>query len=63
MNRLVALAIVAVIGYLIMTSKYFGNGCFKWCDVGKSLFALGLTSTASILVKGRVQPIRVVNNI
>ena len=53
--------IVALIGFFIVTSPMLGKGkCFDWCDVGKGLIGLALTSVVSLLIKGAVQPVKVV---
>jgi hypothetical protein len=54
--------IVALIGFFIVSSPLLNKnaGCFNWCDVGKTLVGLALTSVVSLLIKGAVQPVKVV---
>ena len=61
MDRLILLSVVMILGYYIMTEPTLGNGCFNWCDVGKGLFGLSLTTIATLIVKGPVPSVLVVN--
>ena len=61
MERLVALALVMILGYYIMSEPQLGNGCFNWCDVGKGMLGLAITNITILLVKGPAKSVRIVN--
>lgn len=59
MELLVLYAIVAIVGYYIMSEPSLGNGCFSWCDVGKGMFGLALANLLTISIKGPVPSVRI----
>ena len=58
MERILAFAIVALIGYAIMVYDKSKPDCFKWCDVGKGLLMWATTELTVYLIKGKTMSVR-----
>lgn len=63
MELLILYTIVAIVGYYIMTEpKLGGSACFQMCDIGKGLFGLALTTVLTLIIKGPLVGVNVVED-